>query len=201
MKTLKRRLILLAVTAAFIAFMGGATHSPPSVIDAVTGATRKSKKNTSEYNGSYIIGINTEIAEKSEIIAICSGEGTAMCASGHIRLFIPESDSKSNSYAKEISERLEKSGFDTEIRRYSDTMLRSRIVSEKYDIFIAADELIDSGLLHDTDYIYSPLLQSALIFRHKFHLSVLSALPCESTPALSVLTYEISARNLCCVSQ
>jgi len=152
-KTLKRRLILLAVTAAFIAFMGGATHSPPSVIDAVTGATRKSKKNTSEYNGSYIIGINTEIAEKSEIIAICSGEGTAMCASGHIRLFIPESDSKSNSYAKEISERLEKSGFDTEIRRYSDTMLRSRIVSEKYDIFIAADELIDSGLLHDTDYI------------------------------------------------
>ena len=141
MKTLKRRLILLAVTAAFIAFMGGATHSPPSVIDAVTGATRKSKKNTSEYNGSYIIGINTEIAEKSEIIAICSGEGTAMCASGHIRLFIPE------------SERLEKSGFDTEIRRYSDTMLRSRIVSEKYDIFIAADELIDSGLLHDTDYI------------------------------------------------
>ena len=40
MKTLKRRLILLAVTAAFIAFMGGATHSPPSVIDAVTGATR-----------------------------------------------------------------------------------------------------------------------------------------------------------------
>ena len=153
MKTLKRRLILLAVTAAFIAFMGGATHSPPSVIDAVTGATRKSKKNTSEYNGSYIIGINTEIAEKSEIIAICSGEGTAMCASGHIRLFIPESDSKSNSYAKEISERLEKSGFDTEIRRYSDTMLRSRIVSEKYDIFIATDELIDSGLLHDTDYI------------------------------------------------
>ena len=76
-----------------------------------------------------------------------------MCASGHIRLFISESDSKSNSYAKEISERLEKSGFDTEIRRYSDTMLRSRIVSEKYDIFIAADELIDSGLLHDTDYI------------------------------------------------
>ena len=73
MKTLKRRLILLAITAAFIAFMGGATHSPPSVIDAVTGATRKSKKNTSEYNGSYIIGINTEIAEKSEIIAICSG--------------------------------------------------------------------------------------------------------------------------------
>ena len=145
---------MFAVTAAFIAFMGGATHSPPSVIDAVTGATRKSKKNTSEYNGSYIIGINTESTLQSEIIAICSGKDTGTeNENGNICLFIPESDSKANSFAKEISERLETSGFDTEVRQYSDTMLRSRIISRKYDIFIAAEELIDSDLLHDTDYI------------------------------------------------
>ena len=41
---MKRKLILLAVTIVFLAGFGALLHSPPSMIDAVTGATPKSKK-------------------------------------------------------------------------------------------------------------------------------------------------------------
>ena len=41
---MKRRLILLVVVIALIAGFGALLHSPSSIIDAVTGATPKAKK-------------------------------------------------------------------------------------------------------------------------------------------------------------
>mgnify|MGYP000169881961 FL=1 len=41
---MKRKLILLVVTIVFLVGFGVILHSPPSMIDAVTGATPKSKK-------------------------------------------------------------------------------------------------------------------------------------------------------------
>ena len=41
---MKRKLILLVVTIVFLAGFGALLHSPPSMIDAITGATRKQKK-------------------------------------------------------------------------------------------------------------------------------------------------------------
>ena len=41
---MKRKLILLAVTIVFLAGFGALLHSPPSMIDAITGATPKAKK-------------------------------------------------------------------------------------------------------------------------------------------------------------
>lgn len=41
---MKRKLILLAVTIVFLAGFGALLHSPPSMIDAITGATTKAKK-------------------------------------------------------------------------------------------------------------------------------------------------------------
>ena len=40
---MKRKLILLVVTIVFLVGFGVILHSPPSIIDAVTGATPKSK--------------------------------------------------------------------------------------------------------------------------------------------------------------
>ena len=40
---MKRKLILLVVTIVFLVGFGAILHSPPSMIDAVTGATPKSK--------------------------------------------------------------------------------------------------------------------------------------------------------------
>ena len=58
---MKRKLILLAVTIVFLAGFGALLHSPPSMIDAVTGATPKSKKAAqaaAQLEGSYVLGIN-----------------------------------------------------------------------------------------------------------------------------------------------
>ena len=41
---MKRRLILLVVVIALIAGFGALLHSPPSIIDAVTGAHKRQSK-------------------------------------------------------------------------------------------------------------------------------------------------------------
>ena len=41
---MKRKLILLAVTIVFLAGFGALLHSPPSMIDAVTGEQHRSQK-------------------------------------------------------------------------------------------------------------------------------------------------------------
>ena len=41
---MKRKLILLVVTIVFLVGFGVILHSPPSMIDAVTGATPKPKR-------------------------------------------------------------------------------------------------------------------------------------------------------------
>ncbi len=43
---MKRKLILLVVTIVFLVGFGAILHSPPSMIDAVTGATPKSKRHS-----------------------------------------------------------------------------------------------------------------------------------------------------------
>ena len=58
---MKRKLILLVVTIIFLVGFGVILHSPPSMIDAVTGATPKSKKAaqaSAQLEGSYVLGIN-----------------------------------------------------------------------------------------------------------------------------------------------
>ena len=40
---MKRRLILLAVVVALLAGFGALLHSPPSLVDAISGATPKAK--------------------------------------------------------------------------------------------------------------------------------------------------------------
>ena len=58
---MKRKLILLAVTIVFLAGFGVLLHSPPSMIDAVTGVTPKAKKAAqaaAQLEGSYVLGIN-----------------------------------------------------------------------------------------------------------------------------------------------
>ncbi len=44
---MKRKLILLVVTIVFLVGFGVILHSPPSMIDVVTGATPKSKGGSS----------------------------------------------------------------------------------------------------------------------------------------------------------
>ena len=66
---MKRRLILLVVVIALIAVFGALLHSPPSIIDAVTGATPKAKKaaqSSAQLEGSYIFCMNPLLDKLSD---------------------------------------------------------------------------------------------------------------------------------------
>jgi hypothetical protein len=58
---LKRRLLILIIVIALLAGFGALLHSPPSLIDVITGATPKSKKTeTVKPEGTYSVGFNTQ---------------------------------------------------------------------------------------------------------------------------------------------
>ncbi|MBS6267264.1 MAG: hypothetical protein KH611_16130 [Clostridium sp.] len=118
---MKRKLILLAVTIVFLAGFGALLHSPPSMIDAVTGATPKSKKAaqaSAQLEGSYVLGIN-------------------MMSDG----------------LDKLCDRLKQAGFSVDLKEYSNTMMLSRVVSGKYDVFLASDDFIDVTTLTQMDYM------------------------------------------------
>ena len=57
------------------------------------------------------------------------------------------------SYAKKLCDRLKQAGFSVDLKEYSNTMMLSRVVSGKYDVFLASDDFIDVTTLTQMDYM------------------------------------------------
>ena len=157
---MKRKLILLAVTIVFLAGFGALLHSPPSMIDAVTGATPKSKK----LEGSYVLGINMmsdgldneNTRNKLKELALDDSETNEtdlMKTDISFRLYVSETDYPLVSYAKKLCDRLKQAGFSVDLKEYSNTMMLSRVVNGKYDVFLASDDFIDVTTLTQMDYM------------------------------------------------
>jgi hypothetical protein len=156
----KRKLILLVVTIVFLVGFGAILHSPPSMIDAVTGATPKSKK----LEGSYVLGINMmsdgldneNTRNKLKELALDDSETNEtdlMKTDISFRLYVSETDYPLVSYAKKLCDRLKQAGFSVDLKEYSNTMMLSRVVSGKYDVFLASDDFIDVTTLTQMDYM------------------------------------------------
>lgn len=157
---MKRKLILLVVTIVFLVGFGAILHSPPSMIDAVTGATPKSKK----LEGSYVLGINMmsdgldneNTRNKLKELALDDSETNEtdlMKTDISFRLYVSETDYPLVSYAKKLCDRLKQAGFSVDLKEYSNTMMLSRVVSGKYDVFLASDDFIDVTTLTQMDYM------------------------------------------------
>jgi len=160
----KRKLILLVV---FLAGFGVILHSPPSMIDAVTGATPKSKKAaqaSAQLEGSYVLGINMmsdgldneNARNKLKELALDDSETNEtdlMKTDISFRLYVPETDYPLVGYAKKLCDRLKQAGFFVDLKEYSNTMMLSRVVSGKYDVFLASDDFIDVTTLTQMDYM------------------------------------------------
>lgn len=154
---MKRKLILLVVTIVFLVGFGAILHSPPSMIDAVTGATPKSKKAaqaSAQLEGSYVLGINMmsdgldneNTRNKLKELALDDSETNEtdlMKTDISFRLYVSETDYPLVSYAKKLCDRLKQAGFSVDLKEYSNTMMLSRVVSGKYDVFLASDDFID----------------------------------------------------------
>ena len=161
---MKRKLILLVVTIVFLVGFGVILHSPPSMIDAVTGATPKSKKAaqaSAQLEGSYVLGINMmsdgldneNTRNKLKELALDDSETNLMKTDISFRLYVSETDYPLVSYAKKLCDRLKQAGFSVDLKEYSNTMMLSRVVSGKYDVFLASDDFIDVTTLSQMDYM------------------------------------------------
>lgn len=161
---MKRRLILLVVIIALIAGFGALLHSPPSVIDAVTGATPKAKKaaqESAQLEGSYIFCMNSSTDNLSDetvreqLKAFVSGKTDSISVDIEVsfHIYVSETDYALVRYADSLCERLNDAGADVQVRKYSDTVLRSRAVSGQYEVFLAESDLISTDALENADGI------------------------------------------------
>lgn len=161
---MKRRLILLLLAVALLAGFGSLLHSPPSLIDAISGATPKSKKAAQKavgLEGSYIFCINPDTNKllnssiSGELKKFMIGESDSLPAMKdfpHI-LYVSDDDTALLKYAKMLCEKLDMVGVEVELRTFSDTMLRSRIVSGRYEMFLASENLVDMNQWDANEYL------------------------------------------------
>ena len=161
---MKRRVILLVVVIALLAGFGALLHSPPSIIDAVTGATPKSKKTTQaevQLDGAYIFCINPSVDNLSDadvreqLKAFVSGQTDGISTDTELSfdIYVSETDYALEKYAESLCKKLNDAGADVQVKQYSDTMLRSRAVSGKYKVFLAESDLVNIDALENADYI------------------------------------------------
>ena len=153
---MKRRLILLVVVIALIAGFGALLHSPPSIIDAVTGATPKAKKaaqSSAQLEGSYIFCMNPLLDKLSDEDITGKTDSIRTDTELSFDIYVSETDYALIRYADSLCERLNDAGADVQIKQYSGTMLRSRAVSGKYEAFLSESDLVSTDALENADYI------------------------------------------------
>jgi len=165
----KRRLILLVVTLVLIAGFGAFWHSPPSIIDAISGATPKAKKaaqESAQLDGDYIFCINPSTRNMSDKDVrnqikdfVCGqADGISLETELSVTIYVSETDYALLRYADSLCERLESEGVDVRVRQYSDTMLLSRVISGRYEVFLSDSDLVSLDKIENADYI---LMKSA----------------------------------------
>lgn len=134
---MKGKFITLVLTLGFLAAFGVFMHSPPSILDGLTGATPKAKRAAqmaAPLEGNYLFCINPALEPfsdadfRNDLKAFVSGETEVLSDAGlpHMTLSVCETDYPLLCYATALCERLTAAGADVTLKQYSETMLRSR---------------------------------------------------------------------------
>ncbi|MBR2188285.1 MAG: hypothetical protein IJ860_02590 [Eubacterium sp.] len=161
---MKRKLIITAVLLVILAGFGALLHSPPSIVDAFTGATPKVKRTEQakvQLEGNYVFCINYSMngmdsdSLRDELKRVFSGESDHLSVASitPITVYLSETDYALVRYAKTLCNRFAKTGVSVIFKKYSDTMLRSRVLSGRYEVFLASEDLLDLTALENADYI------------------------------------------------
>lgn len=161
---IKRKLFLLVLSVAVLTGFGALLHSPPSIVDVITGATPKAKKEAqadARLDGSYIFCMNPDMESlkdaefRRELKSLThSGSDISSAADGaEFTLYVTETDYALIRYAKSLCAHFKKYGINVALNECSNTMLRSRAVSGKYEAFLASEELLNVTALEQADYI------------------------------------------------
>lgn len=161
---MKRKLITLVLTLGFLAAFGVFMHSPPSILDGLTGATPKAKRAAqmaAPLEGNYLFCINPELESfsdadfRNDLKAFVSGETEVLFDAGlpHMTLSVCKTDYPLLRYATALCERLTAAGADVTLKQHSETMLRSRAINGRYQLLLVSENMLDATALPDADIL------------------------------------------------
>jgi len=160
----KGKFITLVLTLGFLAAFGVFMHSPPSILDGLTGATPKAKRAAqmaAPLEGNYLFCINPALEPfsdadfRNDLKAFVSGETEVLSDAGlpHMTLSVCETDYPLLCYATALCERLTAAGADVTLKQYSETMLRSRAINGRYQLLLVSENTLDATALPDADIL------------------------------------------------
>lgn len=141
--TRKRRFAIAAVLVLALFALGRFLQHPPSVMDVLSGATKKTQ--TAELADAYALGMSQDIQidDKQIIIAVAAGQETqSKLSDNEIQLTVSKEDEAAQKYARKLARALEQHGTDCRVQTQPDAMLRAFAKEGKLQLFLLACDQI-----------------------------------------------------------
>lgn len=140
--TRKRRVAIAAVLVLALFALGRFLQHPPSAMDVLSGATKKTQ--TAELAEHYALGMpqDMERGEQDAIAALAAGQETQDSLPESVLLTVSEQDEAAQTYARKLARALERSGTDCRVQTQSDALLRAFAKEGKLQLFLIARDQI-----------------------------------------------------------
>lgn len=139
--TRKRRFAIAAVLVLVLFALGRFLQHPPSAMDVLSGATKKTQ--TAELADTYALGMpqDMERREQEAVAALAAGQNTQSLPDS-VLLTVSEQDEAAQTYARKLARALERNGTDCRVQTQSDAMLRAFAKEGKLQLFLIARDQI-----------------------------------------------------------
>lgn len=140
--TRKRRFAIAAVLVLVLFALGRFLRHPPSAMDVLSGATKKTQ--TAELADTYALGMpqDMERGEQRAVAAFAAGQNTQNGLPDSMLLTVSEQDEAAQTYARKLARELERNGTDCRVQTQSDAMLRAFAKEGKLQLFLIARDQI-----------------------------------------------------------
>lgn len=139
--TRKRRFAIAAVLVLVLFALGRFLQHPPSAMDVLSGATKKTQ--TAELADTYALGMpqDMERREQEAVAALAAGQNTQSLPDS-VLLTVSEQDEAAQTYARKLARELERNGTDCRVQTQSDALLRAFAKEGKLQLFLIARDQI-----------------------------------------------------------
>lgn len=140
--TRKRRVAIAAVLVLALFALGRFLQHPPSAMDVLSGATKKTQ--TAELADAYALGMpqDMERGEQEAVAALATGQETQDSLPDSVLLTVSEQDEAAQKYARKLAQKLERNGTDCCVQTQSDALLRAFAKEGKLQLFLIARDRI-----------------------------------------------------------
>ncbi len=140
--TRKRRFAIAAVLVLALFVLGRFLQHPPSAMDVLSGATKKTQ--TAELAGTYALGMSQDMehSEQQAIATLAAGQETQDSLPDTVLLTVSEEDEAAQKYARKLARELDENGVDCRVQTQSDAMLRAFAKEGKLQLFLIARDQI-----------------------------------------------------------